>query len=652
MTYRSEIDGLRSIAVMAVVLFHFSVPGISGGFVGVDVFFVISGFLIGGILWGEVVETGRISFVRFYTRRIKRLAPAFVVMALVSFVFAWMILLPFEFREFGKAMIAATVYLSNVLFFRQSGYFDSGADEKVFLHTWSLSVEEQFYIMLPIFLLLFSRRKPMLIAVLGLIFASSLASSIYITFSNQSAAFYLFPFRAWELLSGVLLAIYGREKNFDWQVAAWLSWLGIALVIGGIVLIDAARGFPGYQAVFPVLGTVLLILNGRNDNLINRQLSAKIPVAIGLISYSLYLWHWPVFILSSYYYDGYSTAFEPVFWVAVSMALAWLSWRFVERPVRLTTAMTPAKVFISAAVASALLLVLGAGVYIKDGLPQRFGPNAEIHIKATADFLQDWRRCYVPESGEFAGVELCPIGPEGAKPKVVIWGDSHLRAFKEGIAQIAREKNISALIIWHAGCPPLFDVSKQETAASSQEDARCTVANARIKTGLSTLGVSRILLVGRWSYYANGAGFGLDKQNGIKLSKPFNVALKQTISELKSNFSDVFVLRQPPEFPRYDSRDVARLLAHGRIHQDAKLEALLTVTPQELQGRHDAAEAAFEDLDIVTLDPWPLLCPKNQCRAVHGNLGYYFDNNHVTNTGARQLRQVFAPVFEGLENGG
>lgn len=645
MTYRSEIDGLRSIAVMAVVLFHFGVPGISGGFVGVDIFFVISGFLIGSILWGELASTGRISFSRFYARRIKRLMPAYSVVALVTFAFAWLIFLPFEMREFGKALIASTVYLSNILFYRQSGYFDSGAEEKVFLHMWSLSVEEQFYIVLPILLLVLSRNKTLLIIALCAIFLASLISSIFITFSSQNAAFYLFQYRAWELLAGVLLAIYGREKSFNWQVSPWLSWLGITLVFGGIFFIDPAKGFPGYQVIFPVLGTVLLILNGRDTNAINRMLSLKTPVAIGLISYSLYLWHWPVFVLSHYYYDGYGTAVEPAFWIALSMLLAWLSWRFVERPFRRANAMSSTTVFMSAAGASILLVALGAMLFLKDGLPNRFGPTAAIHINASADFLQDWSRCYVPETGDFAGVEVCPIGPENQAPKVVIWGDSHLRAFKEGIAQQAREQNVAALLIWHAGCPPLFEVTKQETAASPQQDKECMLANQQIRATLPNLGIERILLVGRWAYYAQGSGIGLDAENEIRLSMPFSQAVSVTISELEKSFSDIFILRQVPEVPEYDSRNISRLLAHGRIEQGEALGAMLTVAPAALEARIKAAEAAFEGHNITLLDPWPLLCDENLCAAVHNGEGYYFDNNHLTNTGARRLREIFMPVF-------
>jgi peptidoglycan/LPS O-acetylase OafA/YrhL len=299
-TYRPEIDGLRMIAVVAVVLYHFGLPGLGGGFAGVDVFFVISGYLIGGILWREAEATGRISLARFYIRRVKRLAPAFFAMVLAVSLVAWLVLLPFELRGYGKSLIAATVFLSNVLFYRDAGYFDTGAETKVLLHTWSLSVEEQFYIFLPLVCLLLLRWKRVFLGALWLCFAASLASSVWLTPTHQTATFYLFPFRAWELLAGVLLAIHSHGRA-PLKAGAWVSWLGLALVVGSLVMIDAARGFPGWQVLFPVLGTVLLLANGQAGNAVNAALSLRLPVFVGKISYSLYLWHWPVFVLSLYW---------------------------------------------------------------------------------------------------------------------------------------------------------------------------------------------------------------------------------------------------------------------------------------------------------------------------------------------------------------
>jgi peptidoglycan/LPS O-acetylase OafA/YrhL len=645
--YRREIDGLRAIAVLAVVFYHFAIPGFGGGFVGVDVFFVISGFLIGGILWRELVATGRLSLARFYTRRLRRLAPAFVMMALVSGLVAYFILLPFEFREFGKALIASTLYFSNIVFYRQSGYFDGAADEKLLLHTWSLSVEEQFYIFLPITFILLARFRRHIPALLALLFAGSLAANLWFTPQSPTATFFLFPFRAWEMLAGVLLAIHGQKTGEIWRHGAWPSLLGLGLVLAGILFIEPGAGFPGWQVLAPVVGTVLLLWNGRDPNPVNRLLSARLPVFIGLISYSLYLWHWPVMVLSKYYRDDYGMI-ETLLWIALALLLATVSWRYVERPVRLSS-LGGWPLLGAVVVASGSLLALGAAVYLQNGMPDRFAPKTRMHIDASADFLQDWSRCYRPETGPFKGVEICPIGPQGP-PEVLVWGDSHVRAFQAGIALAAQEHKRPGLLIWHAGCPPLFGISKTESAATPQEDTACTDTLNRMQNALQQVPeIRKLLVIGRWAYYANGQGVGNDAHNKITLhGKDFNTAVAETFTELSPQFDSIFVLRQVPEIPEYDSRKLARLLAHGRIGR-AELQAMTTTPTAQVLQRVAKSEPVFEALAkagvIRLLDPWKMFCTGDSCSAIKDGKALYFDNNHVVNNTALMLRSLFDPVF-------
>lgn len=649
--YRPEIDGLRMIAVLAVVLYHFGVPGLSGGFAGVDVFFVISGYLIGGILWREQLERGRISLARFYIRRVKRLAPAFFAMAAVVSFVAWLVLLPFEFREYGKSLIAATVYLSNVLFFRGEGYFDIGADNKVLLHTWSLSVEEQFYIFLPLALLLLARWQGLFLGVLWTVFVLSLIACIWLTPLSQTATFYLFPFRAWELLAGVLLAIHTQARA-PMRGPGWISWAGLVLVVLSLLLIDAERGFPGWQAALPVLGTALLLANGRAQNAVNAALSMRPAVFFGKISYSLYLWHWPVFVLSSYWRDGYAGWHETLFWMALSVALATLSWRYVETPFRQIERPRGLKVLAALSVPSALALGFGALAYIKDGLPERFDGTTRAHIQASADFLQDFSRCYTPQSGAFEGVELCPIGPEGT-PKVLIWGDSHVRAFKEGLELAAWEAETPALIIWHAGCAPLLGVAKQESYATAEEDAACTADKRILERDLPTLGAVRdVLLIGRWAYYSEGRGVGLDAENTIDLIDGTGRAndailrdgFERTAAWLEAKIGAVHLLEQVPEIPLYDSRTAARLLAHGRA-SESEIEASARVEEAAARARQAKAQASYAGMK--TINTWAPLCEREVCSALQGGASWYFDNNHITNSAAREMRGLFAPVFRG-----
>jgi peptidoglycan/LPS O-acetylase OafA/YrhL len=662
-SYRKEIDGLRAIAVLAVVLYHFGVPGLGGGFVGVDVFFVISGFLIGGLLWGELRRTGSVDLRQFFLRRIRRLAPAYFLVVIASTLVAYFVLLPFEFREFGKTLIAATVWLSNVQFFREAGYFDVASESKVLLHTWSLAVEEQFYVALPLLLLLLRRLTPRVtITILVAGWIASLAACLLLTPVSPTATFFLFPFRAWELLSGVLLAIWGQVSATRWRHGPLPSWLGLLFVVGAVVLVRPGPHFPGWQAMVPVAGSVLLLLNGQDDNLVNRLLSARLPVFIGLISYSLYLWHWPTFTLSSYWRGSYDGPVETALWMLLSLVLAVAAWALVERPAR--QHLSDRAISVGFVTLFVLTLCAGAAAYLTQGAPGRFGAPARTHVDASTSFFVDWSRCATETSGPLNGLYVCSAGPAGT-PEVLFWGDSHLRAQMAGIQRAAQEAGTPALMVWHAGCPPLFGLSKQENAATPAQDAQCLTDTQRLRKALPDMPhLKRIALVGRWNYYATGAGVGVDAHNRIALAPApadglqagsqqalYEAAWRLTIGELATQVDEVFVLRQVPEMPRYIARDFARSLVYGRIPPD-KVDAVIHVESVEIRDRIAGAEKPLRELAatgaIRVLDPWPMLCAP-RCGVVHDGLSYYFDNNHLNNAGADALRILWRPALTGAK---
>ena len=644
--------------MLAVVLYHFDFPGLNGGFVGVDVFFVISGFLIGGLLWSELGATGRIALGAFYMRRVRRLAPAYFAMATASTIAAAFILLPFEFREFGKSLIAATAWLSNVQFWREAGYFDIGSESKVLLHTWSLSVEEQFYVFLPLALIALAFIRKITIPVLVILWAASLYACVALTPSEPAATFFLFPFRAWELLTGVLLAIGMRRGG---ALPDWGVWVGLAL-IGASIFTIQSNGFPGWQAILPVAGTALVLAGSGRPGRANRLLSHPGPVFIGLISYSLYLWHWPVLTLSRYWRDGYSGPLESAFWLGIATLLAILGWALVERPLRRAKRIEN-KAFLTGSLGvGAALLLVGGVIFIRDGLPARFAPDTRLHIAASQDFLQDWSRCTTPAEGPFAGIETCAIGPDGP-PEVIVWGDSHLRALMNGLGLAALESGTPGIIIWHAGCPPLFGLAKAESAATPAQDAACLAANVQLQTAFTQVPTAkRILLVGRWAYYATGTGSGGDVGNTIALTPApgsplvadtqaglYAAALASTVETLNDSFDSVAILRQVPEIPAYDSRSIARALAHGRL-TPTEASANFTVQPETLAARVMDAEAPLyalaSEARITLIDPWPRLCPE-RCSVMLDGRPVYFDNNHLTNAGAIALRDLFLPFLSG-----
>jgi len=332
MQYRTEIDGLRAFAVLPVILFHAGFAPFSGGYVGVDVFFVISGYLITSIILREL-EQGRFSILKFYERRIRRILPALFAMMAVCIPVAWALLNPYMFRDFAQSVAAVSVYLSNVLFWQESGYFDTAAELKPLLHTWSLAVEEQYYVIVPVMLMALWRlgRKP-LFAIIVLLALASLALSQWMVGVYPSANFYLLPTRAWEMFTGSICAfLLAGGKRFELNA---LAWLGLAMILYAVFRFDADTPFPSVYALVPVVGTALVILFAAPQGSTSRFLSWAPFVWIGLISYSAYLWHQPIFAFSRFY-----LVFEPSPWLMgalslISLAIAWLSWRFIERPFR------------------------------------------------------------------------------------------------------------------------------------------------------------------------------------------------------------------------------------------------------------------------------------------------------------------------------
>lgn len=646
MNYRPDIDGLRAVAVLAVLAFHFQVPGLGGGFVGVDVFFVISGYLIGRLLLDELARDGRVSLTRFYMRRFRRIAPAWMVLCAAVMVAGYLLLLPHDLRELGKTVVATTLFAANIQFYRSAGYFDGAAEEKPLLHMWSLAVEEQFYLVLPLLLVLLWRWRKVGPGLM-LVSAASLVACVAMTRHDHPAAFFLLPFRGWELLTGVLLA-RGRVA-LTGGAAHLAAWAGAAMIAGSVVLMPTGAGFPGAVAVFPVAGAALLIASGGEDTPLRRLLTARVMVAVGLISYSLYLWHWPLIAFGRLVWGD-----EPPFGLrpalaAASFLLAFLSWRWVEQPLRSPTLVPARWLMGGVAGGSAALIALGMLPFLTAGLPARWSPVVLQYASASQDFIQDWSRCSTDSTGPLAGVELCALGPDGP-PELLVWGDSHGRAMKEGLDLAAAEAGVPALLIWRAGCPPLFGVSKQETAATRAQDAACRAANDRILQALPQL-PRRILLVARWSYYAEGAGAGRDRVNRITLmddagsADPYETAVARTLKLFADAGKEVHVMRQLPEIQDYASAVVARRLARGGDVAPQMIEVPRPRAEARAARAHAPFDAAAAAGAVGVIDGWPRLCDAESCGALQGGEVVYFDNNHVTNHGAMMLRDLFAPLL-------
>lgn len=465
LSYRPEIDGLRSVAVLPVILFHAGLSSFSGGYVGVDVFFVISGYLITSILLNDI-DGGRFSILRFYERRVRRILPALFLVMAVSVPAAMLLLRPNDLIDFAKSLIAVPLFLSNVLFWAERGYFDAATDLKPLVHTWSLAVEEQFYILYPPLLYLMARAALRWRAlVFGGLFALSLAASWYLTRLHFETGFYL-PFsRAWELLSGAGAAVVLRRRPGIGGLAGTLAaGAGLLLVLWAVFTYDAGTVFPGIAAVPVVFGTVLLILAAREGNPVHRVLAWRPLVWIGLLSYSLYLWHQPIFVFIRHAGGGEAAVLASL---PLVLAASVLSYRLVEQPLRRAGA-SRRRVFGLAAAASLAFIAIGAWLVASGGLIARYSA-------ADRQIIEQYQDQAAFSETRFNAREFRPFDGSG-RIKVLLTGDSHARDLL-GIALAAGmdETHQFSTKRINAGCGNLYTERVLEEHISDLNQERCKV---------------------------------------------------------------------------------------------------------------------------------------------------------------------------------
>lgn len=370
-SYRPEIDGLRALAVVPVVLFHAGFDYFSGGYVGVDVFFVISGYLITSIIITEIHE-GTFTLANFYARRARRILPALFLVVWTSLWLSYWFLTPAELQNFGQSVTAVSIFTSNIFFWRDSGYFSGASELKPLLHTWSLAVEEQFYIFFPIFLLIFWRfGLKVLMTLLAVVFFISFSLAVWASSAQPHAGFYLLPTRGWELLIGSFIAIFVFRSGFvqNRAINEAMSFLGVALIVISIILFDTQTPFPGTYALMPTIGAGLVIFSGGSKSLISQLLSTKIAVGIGLVSYSAYLWHQPALaIFRSHTNEIHINSGAAFFLCALSFLLAFVSWRYVEGPFRDKRMFNDERILRLAACTTVLTLLAGLTLNQTNGL--------------------------------------------------------------------------------------------------------------------------------------------------------------------------------------------------------------------------------------------------------------------------------------------
>lgn len=447
--YRPDVDGLRAIAVLAVLAFHAFPEAAPGGFAGVDVFFVVSGFLISGIIF-EGLQSGRFSFTDFYWRRVRRIFPALILVLLACLGLGWLVLLPDEYSRVGKHVAAGAAFVSNVALWREAGYFDVTAELKPLLHLWSLGVEEQYYLVWPLLLFAFRRRPQAMLWMIVTIAALSFAANLWLTAHKPVAAFYLPVGRFWELLAGSLLAYFSCYRRLAGRYRDLKAFSGLAMICASFALLSGARAFPGGWVLLPVLGTVLIIWAGPSAWLNRNILSRPGLVFVGLISYPLYLWHWPLLVYARIVHGGEPPAALRLGLCALSLVAAWLTYALVEKKIRHAT--LPSIRRLSGPALAASMACLGvAGVL---ALQSRLLPQSASlpHVREISRAYEDW---------DYGGDRIIP-GDSGKA--VLFFGDSHMQHYWPRIKKVAAERAAPLRTIIFkttGGCAPVPGIERK-----------------------------------------------------------------------------------------------------------------------------------------------------------------------------------------------
>lgn len=646
--YRSDIDGLRAIAVLAVVLFHIGVPHLEGGYVGVDIFFVISGFLITKIIAGEI-ERDDFSILRFYERRIRRIFPALFAMLIVTTMVAAAVLMPMDFKEFSASAVATTLFSSNIFFWLKSDYFDQAAELKPLLHTWSLAVEEQYYTVFPLFMALVMKRWKHWRWALLAVTVASLALSVAMVRTNPSMTFYL-PFsRFWELLIGSLIAVGVPPKITNKPTRQILTLAGLGMIGFSIATYTASTRFPGESALLPCIGAALILYGDMaGPTLVGRLLSLRPMVWMGLISYSLYLWHWPVLVFARYVLMRPLTPIDKLLVFLVVTGLAYLSWRFIERPFRRARNIGALPLFLGAGGLATLTLAVGVAGYVFNGLPDRFPADVRHYAVASEDINPRRQACDRRSPTAIAANEVCTLGLEGPGPATfVVLGDSFGDALIPGVDTAARQAGRKGVILTHSGCYALIGVDQGN--ADCQRQLEASLAFIRRSPDIKT-----VLLIGRWTTAVNGSRFGALSENAMFIRDQnstsssytenravFERSMARTINRLKP--LNVVVVAYIPE----QAVDVPRAAALSRYFNPSPEIGVSRATYQSRQAPVEAIlEPQARRLGYKVVDAGQVLCDAKACIGARGGEVLYFDDNHLSNVGAQRLSGVLAQALE------
>lgn len=656
--YRTEIDGLRAVAVLPVMLFHAGLQQFSGGYVGVDVFFVISGYLITTILLGELAE-GRFSLLNFYERRARRILPALFLVMLASLPFSWAWMTPDQLRDFGRSLVAVTVFGSNFLFWIESGYFGAAAEVKPLLHTWSLAVEEQYYVVFPLLLMVFwrfgKRRLVGVIVAIGVLsfalaqFGENLASpggdpnSSFRWIAVPEYAFYLTPARTWELLLGALCAFFLFRRPIPGPGVARELGAVVGVILIGVAMLafDQNTPFPGAYALLPTVGTALIILFATSGTVVAKLLSTRLLVGVGLISYSAYLWHQPLFAFARLRTLGEVPVWVFLFLTGVALVLAYLSWRYVEQPFRTRRRFSRQQVFALAACTSAAMLAVGLSGHFSHGFAGRYDSRvAQLQSPHAGDTLgcNNARRL---EQNNLT--ELCTLGMPDAPRKIAVLGDSHASSLSDALHAAGVEYGITFVPFNGNWCAPLYRFGTHEP---TRNPGCRRLMTAALDMVAERADIETVVLVAEWANYTTGIRWGVSKVASYASGSDFEIpdaagnreafdrALRATLVRLEGK--RVVIVKSVPE---YHTR-VPDALAKAALFADGELPEDMRVSWEDYWERNRDVETVWSrvpDGAAEFVDTGQYLCSGAWCRYMNEQGALYLDDNHLSRVGAEEF---------------
>lgn len=651
MRYRAEVDGLRALAVVPVILFHAGYAPFAGGFVGVDVFFVISGYLITTIILGEL-KTGTFSLLHFYERRARRILPALYLVMLASLPFAFFWMMERDLRDFAQSLVAVSTFSSNILFWLESDYFDTAAELKPMLHTWSLAVEEQYYIFFPLFLMATWRfGLPLVLGMLVVVFTLSFCLGVWGSNKAPSAAFFLLPTRGWEILLGAFAAFI-LDRNpaplCGSKLANLLGLSGLGLILIAVFTFSHATPFPGFYTLLPTVGAFLILLFSFGDSISKRLLSWRPFVGIGLISYSAYLWHQPLFAFTRY---SSPTVPSPVLMGVLCLAtfpLAYLTWRFVEAPFRKRTGFGRGAIFSMSLAGGVAMMATGLAVA---KYPQSFSraPNYEVSVR-------NYDRDTCDVDGYHA--RYCRvIGDVSETPRILLWGDSHAQAIGPRLHHTLAEQGLSAYTIMLGGCTPVPGVALDYT-----EFEECiALSRATLDMIHASDTLHTVILSSRWASHFEGGPFD-NGEGGVEHFKDRNrlqteldsgefgfdvETIRQRYTDLVQGLAhlNLIVVLPIPEagwhVPRYFSNHVLS----GKFGPD-EFPPLLgsTSAARYIERNQPVSELLTNGVENVRfVDPFHLFCTETaddgsrRCITHQEGTPLYFDDDHLSYAGAGRV---------------